>query len=157
MKTLHCVLRTLSAVIIALCSVLLLGDLAGASTTDRVTRVIDGDTIVVNGHETVRLMGVDTPETVKPFTPVQCGGPEASRFVKRLTHKSVTLTRIKADYYGRTLAYVSYNGKDLGLSLLKRGLAKEYTFKGQWYAKHDAYKQAETHAVVTSRGVWGHC
>ena len=54
-----------------------------------VTRVVDGDTIVVAGVGTVRLIGVDTPETVDPRTPVQFFGKEASEFTRRMAQGQV--------------------------------------------------------------------
>ena len=77
----------------------------------RVTRVVDGDTIEVRlgGRvEDVRLIGVDTPETVKPDTPVQCFGPRASHFTqRRLDGRRVRLVfgAERRDVYGRLLAY----------------------------------------------------
>ncbi len=84
----------------------------------RVVRVVDGDTIEVRldgRDEDVRLIGVDTPETVKPDTPVQCFGERASHFTKRrLTGKRVRLVFgvERRDVYGRLLAYV-YLGRPL--------------------------------------------
>jgi micrococcal nuclease len=161
MKMLHRTLRVLSAIIIAICSIVALGDLAGAasSTTKvKVTRTIDGDTIVVNGTEKVRLLGVDTPETVSPWKPTECGGPEASRYTKQaLLGKTVTITKVGHDKYGRTLAYVDIDGKDHGLRLIKAGLAREYTYKGQWYSKFPKYKYWERRAILTAEGIWGNC
>ena len=83
-----------------------------ASAVVRVMRVVDGDTIEVrlDGRgEDVRLIGVDTPETVKPDTPVQCFGERASHFTKRrLTGRRVRLVFgvERRDVYGRLLAYV---------------------------------------------------
>ena len=83
-----------------------------ASAVAQVMRVIDGDTIEVRigGHEEdVRLIGVDTPETVKPDTPVQCFGERASHFTKRrLSGQRVRLIFgvERRDIYGRLLAYV---------------------------------------------------
>ena len=74
-----------------------------------VTRVVDGDTIILNGRERVRLIGVDTPETVDPRRPVQYFGKEASGFTKRMVEgKKVRLEydQTGKDRYGRTLAYV---------------------------------------------------
>ena len=59
------------------------GGASAAREPGRVTRVVDGDTIIV-GDERVRLIGVDTPETKKPGTPVQCFGKKATAFTKRL-------------------------------------------------------------------------
>src|SRR6201995_2910072 len=76
-------------------------------------RAVDGDTLEVRldggDVETVRVIGVDTPETVKPDTPVQCFGPRASAF----EHQTVEGHRVRLlvgveprDVYGRLLAYV---------------------------------------------------
>src|SRR3989338_7085144 len=74
-----------------------------------VVRVVDGDTIVLDGDEKVRLIGVDTPETVDPRKPVQYFGKEASEFTRRMAEgKRVRLEfdQDTKDRYGRTLAYV---------------------------------------------------
>jgi micrococcal nuclease len=72
-------------------------------------RVVDGDTLVLDGQETVRLIGVDTPETKEPREPVEAFGQEAYEFTKSLVEGrkvrlEFDLERI--DKYGRTLAYV---------------------------------------------------
>jgi micrococcal nuclease len=101
----------------------------------KVTRVVDGDTLDVDvrdevqgkDHTRIRLWGVDTPETVKPNTPKQHFGPEASRFTKRFcTGKQVRLelvkTRATRGKYGRLLAYVSgQDGTCLNAELIRRG------------------------------------
>ena len=86
-------------------------------------RVIDGDTLKVRlasgASETVRLIGIDTPETRKPNTPVECGGRDATARMKRLALRrgvgvAVVLrsdpTQDRRDRYGRLLAYVSRAG-----------------------------------------------
>src|SRR5918993_2465401 len=92
--------------------------LAQSSQTVTVERVVDGDTIEVNpavgGTQDVRLLGVDTPETVDPNEPVQPYGPQASAFTKRqLEGKRVTLVfdRDRTDQYDRALAYVRLGGQ----------------------------------------------
>src|SRR3990167_8352111 len=80
----------------------------------KVVKVVDGDTIVIslNGkNETVRLIGVDTPETVDPRTTVQCFGNEASNEVKKILGAQYVRIEMDAsqgerDKYGRLLAYV---------------------------------------------------
>ena len=78
----------------------------------RVVRVVDGDTIVASvegADQYVRYIGIDTPETVKPGTPVQCYGPQASEENHRLVDgRTVRLVfdRERRDDYGRLLAYV---------------------------------------------------
>jgi micrococcal nuclease len=113
-----------------------LGWWLGASARDaspraRVVEVIDGDTIVValrGGHtDTVRLLGVDTPETHDPTRGVECFGPEASRFTaRRLTGRVVELEGdVEArDQYGRRLAYVLLDGERFNDELLRRGYAR---------------------------------
>ena len=100
----------------------------------KVTRVVDGDTLDINvrdevqGYATtrIRLWGVDTPETVKPNTPKQHFGPEATRFTKTLCMgKSVRLELVKGrgtrGKYGRLLAYVSAGEACLNAELIRRG------------------------------------
>ncbi len=92
---------------------------AGGSASARLERVIDGDTIVVQvggREERVRYIGVDTPETVKPNTPVQCFGPQAHDLNARLlgavgTPLTLRFDRELRDRYGRLLAYV-YRARD---------------------------------------------
>ncbi len=103
---------------------------AGSTHTVRVVHVVDGDTIVVDDRgrdTTVRLLGVDTPETVHPDEPVQCYGPEASAFTKAaLTGRTVRLeTDVERhDRYGRLLAYVVVDGHRFNDELLRRGYAR---------------------------------
>ena len=91
----------------------------GHAVSAQVVRVIDGDTIEVSiggQEEDVRYIGVDTPETVKPGTPVQCYGPQASAENHRLVDgRTVRLVfdRERRDVYGRLLAYV-YTGLGRG-------------------------------------------
>lgn len=129
-----------------------------------VVRVVDGDTIVVNvngTNETVRLIGIDTPETKKPNTPVQPFGPEATEHMRALVAESGNTVQLtfdpsqgERDRYQRLLAYAaSSTGKDFGEAQLAAGLAKEYTFRTA-YAKQSAYKTAETQAKNARIGIW---
>src|SRR2546423_5036043 len=105
---------------------------AGRATDVTVERVIDGDTVVVRlpgGHERVRLVGIDTPETVDPRKPVQCFGKEASNHTKSLLPAG-TAVRLERDVeardrYGRLLAYVyrSRDGLFVNLALAPDGHA----------------------------------
>ncbi len=92
-----------------------------------VVRVVDGDTIVVAPHERVRLIGVDTPETVKPEHEVEPYGPEASRFTEDFLaggKARLTFDREHYDRYGRHLAYVWVGDRLLNEELLRAGLAR---------------------------------
>ncbi len=93
----------------------------------RVVRVVDGDTLLLDRNERVRLIGVDTPETVDPRRPVQRFGKEASAFTKRMVEgKKVRLEydQDRRDRFGRTLAYVYLeDGTFLNAEIVKQGLA----------------------------------
>jgi len=127
-----------------------------------VTRVVDGDTIEVQigGHEEdVRLIGVDTPETVKPDTPVQCFGERASHFTKRrLTGRRVRLVFgvERRDIYGRLLAYVYLHDRFFNPILVRRGLARSLTIppNDRFAAR---FRRLELVAARAGRGLWGAC
>jgi endonuclease YncB( thermonuclease family) len=126
--------------------------------------VIDGDTVEVayRGGVSVRVIGIDTPETVDPNEPVECGGPEASATAERLLNgKRVRLvfdpSQGRTDSYGRTLAYLGVpNVGDFGLAMIKRGRAAEYTYDTA-YQRQARYLAAETLARQADRGLWGRC
>ncbi len=136
----------------------------------RITAVVDGDTVRVlttSGRQlTVRLIGIDTPETKKPGTPVECGGPEATANLGRLSFpggrgRGVTLTtdptQDRTDRYGRLLAYVTTDARrDLGLEQLRPGFSVTYVFRAP-FARLDAYRAAEGQARATGRGAWASC
>ncbi|HEX8993712.1 MAG TPA: thermonuclease family protein [Candidatus Paceibacterota bacterium] len=138
-----------------------------ASTTlYDVVRVVDGDTIKVmmDGRATtVRLIGVDTPETVKPDTPIQCYGPEASAEMHALLDgKRVSLemdpTQDRYDAYGRLLAYVFLqDGTLVDELLITDGFGKEYTFKDRPYEYQAEFRSAEATARRAGKGLWGAC
>ncbi len=127
-----------------------------------VTKVVDGDTIWVdNGgqREKVRLIGMDTPEVADPRKPVQCFGREASaRAEEILGGQSVYLetdpSQDAVDKYGRTLAYVWVDGRDLfNLDMIANGYAHEYTYDLP-YRYQDVFKAAERDARANNRGLW---
>ena len=127
-----------------------------------VVRAVDGDTIEVQmdgRREDVRYIGIDTPETVKPGTPVQCFGPRAHRFNSRLvTHKRVRLVLgvEQRDVYGRLLAYV-YLGHDfVNAELARRGLARTLTIPpNDRFARR--FERLQNAAALAGRGLWGAC
>jgi micrococcal nuclease len=133
-----------------------------ASAVAYVIRAVDGDTIEVDlgGHaEDVRYIGVDTPETVKPDTPVQCFGPQASHFNHALVeHRRVRLVFgvERRDVYGRLLAYVYLDGRFVNAELIRRGLARTLTIP-----PNDRFagrlKRLEMGAARAGRGLWGAC
>lgn len=126
-----------------------------------VTRVVDGDTIVVTvpgKTEKVRLIGVDTPETVDPRKPVQCFGKEASDFTKSLlTNKSVRLesdsSQNDRDKYGRLLRYVFLGDTNINEKIIVEGYGHEYTYRTP-YKYQTEFKNAERLAREAKRGLW---
>ncbi len=94
-----------------------------------VRRVVDGDTLLMQDHKRLRLMGVDTPETVKEDTPVQPWGPEATQFTREFVGDGNSDVRLqfdreRTDRFGRYLAYVWVGDRMLNEELLRAGLAR---------------------------------
>lgn len=123
------------------------------------TRVIDGDTIIVsiNGkQERVRLIGVDTPETVHPNKLVEYFGKEASEFTKKMVEgKRVRLEYDwqKRDRYGRLLAYVYLkDGTFLNAEIIKQGYGFAYTRFPFKYLEE--FRQYEKDARENEKGLW---
>lgn len=151
----------------------LLTSLSAPSSAYIVTKVIDGDTIVVREpgfftpEATVRLLGVNTPETVDPRRPVECFGHEASAFVKAalplgsyvfLEHDP---DKPDTDKYGRLLRYVRHaegSGELLNQQILAGGYGYEESY-GERYSMRDTFRSAESDARREGRGLWkeGRC
>jgi micrococcal nuclease len=127
-----------------------------------VVRVVDGDTIeaqIGDRVEDVRYIGVDTPETVKPDTPVQCFGPQASAFNHRLVERRqvrLVFGVERRDVYGRLLAYVYLGQHFVNADLVRRGLARSLTIPpNDRFAP--LFRRLEMHAARAGRGLWGTC
>jgi len=132
----------------------------------RVVKVRDGDTIELENGMVIRYLYVDTPETVKPNTPVQCFGPESSSFNKEyVLDKVVYLVKDKdeKDQYGRDLRLVFIEGKDthkpeqsVNAELVKLGFAK-----AKFYSPNTTYKKQFQELEQTAKdkkvGLWGTC
>ncbi len=135
---------------------------AGHDANAVVTRVVDGDTIHVEyrGRDVdVRLIGVDTPETVAPGRPVECGGPAASRFTeRRLDGERVRLEFDvqRIDPYGRTLAYVWLGDRLFNRTLVARGYAQVATYPPDVKYVH-VFLAAQRGARNRGLGLWGSC
>jgi len=137
----------------------------------RVVRVVDGDTLAVRSggrEERVRVLGIDTPESVKPDTPVECGAKAAARAMRRRALGSggagrrVRLvsdpTQDERDRFGRLLAYVELrDGTDLGRAQVRDGWAEPYVFDGDPFRRVGGYRRAARRARADGRGVWGSC
>jgi micrococcal nuclease len=129
----------------------------------RVSEVVDGDTVHVFAHGIdydVRVLGIDTPETKDPRKPVQCWGPQASRFAEQhLAGERVTLrsdpSQERIDRYGRTLAYViAADGTNYSLAAVKSGAARAYVYDAP-VRLNPRLQAAETAARHAGRGLWG--
>jgi len=134
----------------------------GTVRSVRVVHVVDGDTIEVDEggrRETVRLLGVDTPETVDPRKPVQCYGPEASAYTKqRLEGRGVRLELDveRRDRYSRLLAYVIVDGRRFNDELLEGGYARLLVIAPNGLHARTMLLQ-ELAAKRDGRGLWGTC
>jgi micrococcal nuclease len=136
----------------------------GGRASGTVTRVVDGDTIHVRiggADERVRYIGVDTPETVKPNTPVQCFGKAASHYNDRLVAGQAVRLRFDAerqDRYGRLLAYV-YRARDglfVNAALVRGGYATTLTIPPN--TAHAAqFAALEQRARNHRLGLWRRC
>jgi micrococcal nuclease len=134
----------------------------GDSVAGRVVRAVDGDTAVVrvDGRlETVRYIGLDTPESVKPDTPVQCFAHEASlRNAKLVEGKHVRLTfgAERRDVYGRLLAYVHQGDLFVNARLLAGGYAR--TLEIAPNVDHAAlFARLQSRAEEKGLGLWNEC
>ena len=136
----------------------------GTASSAPVVRVVDGDTIQIrlgDRKERVRLIGVDTPETVKPNTPVQCFGRKASAE----THRLLDGRRVRLvpdveprDRYGRLLAYVYRlpDGLFVNAELARRGYARQMTIPPNVrFADH--FRMLVAQARRAGRGLWSAC
>jgi len=130
-----------------------------------VIRIIDGDTIVVQvkGHpETVRLIGVDTPETKDPRKPVERFGKEASRFTTsllkgRLVRLEIQIVPTSRDRYGRLLAYVFRESDNLLVNkeIIRQGYGHAYVKYPFDPTRMEEFRAAEREAREHERGLWG--
>jgi len=122
-----------------------------------VHRVVDGDTLLLESGERVRLIGVDTPETKIPNQPPEPFGPEASEFTRQCVEgRQVRLEfdRERRDQYGRTLAYVYQGDLFLNEAILLAGFSAaelRYPFRSDMKRR---FAQAEQQARQARRGIW---
>jgi micrococcal nuclease len=134
----------------------------GARTEAQVTRVIDGDTVEVDiagRDDEVRYIGMDTPETVKPGTPVQCFGPQASTENHKLVegrHVRLVFDAERRDVYGRLLAYVYTADGFVNAELVRGGYARTLTIPPNT-AHAGLFHRLARNAGSAGRGLWGVC
>jgi micrococcal nuclease len=139
---------------------------AGARVGE-VDYAVDGDTLRVElaGGELVyvRLVGIDTPEDVKPGTPVECGSRAAAASMRRLAPEGAEVilrpdsVADEYDRYGRLLAHAFIDGRQLELAQLRRGWAEVYRYDDQRFDGLARFDAAQASGRRADRGVWGRC
>lgn len=125
----------------------------------KVSRVIDGDTIEIEGGKRVRFIGIDTPETLRPGTPVQCYGKEASAKTKELLDgQEIKLEKdvSEVDRYGRLLRYIWKGDTLINELLVKEGFAQVSTYPPD-VKYQDRFLAAQKDARDNNRGLWSAC
>ncbi|OGE31888.1 hypothetical protein A2631_02060 [Candidatus Daviesbacteria bacterium RIFCSPHIGHO2_01_FULL_44_29] len=148
-------------------SLQILGEATPSAQLVSVTRVVDGDTLEVSisgGKKTVRLIGINTPETVDPRRPIQCFGNEASNETKRLAlGRQVSLQKdvSETDKFGRLLRFVYIkldDGNFLFLNdyLVRSGFAQVSTYPPD-VKLVSRFKEAEAEAQAAKKGLWSAC
>lgn len=135
--------------------------------TVRIVRVVDGDTVKAKELRTgklwtVRIIGIDTPETRKPGVKVECGGRQATASMKRLANKKrgVLIADHSQDYvdrYGRILGYLKVGKRDVGRTLVNQGWATTYVYRNKPFNRYRMYKKSENRAEAAGKGVYGIC
>ncbi len=131
--------------------------------TFQVDKVVDGDTIKIiigDQKQTVRLLGIDTPEVVDPRKTVQCFGKQASEKTKALVMGKIVVlesdpTQGDQDKYGRLLRYVYLeDGTFINDVLVREGYAHEYTYQSKPYKYQEQFIDAEKEAQEQKKGLW---
>jgi len=125
----------------------------------KVIRVVDGDTIAIEGGQVIRYIGIDTPETVHPSKPIQCFGKEASNKNKELVEgKMVKLEKdvSETDKYGRLVRYVWVGDIFVNDYLVRNGYAYAYTYPPD-VKYSEQFVKAQAEAKLNNRGLWASC
>lgn len=128
----------------------------------KVSKVTDGDTInvIIDGtEEKVRLIGINTPETVDPRRAVECFGKEASERMKEIASGEIVRleyddSQSLRDTYGRLLAYIYLeDGQMINRKMIAEGYAYEYTYLAP-YRYQSEFRQLQKLAQTAGRGLW---
>lgn len=128
-----------------------------------VVRVIDGDTVVVrsgSSEESVRVIGIDTPEVAHHGQPGECGGVEAAARTMELLPKGVVVTLYRdteaRDSFGRLLAYIAVGEHNLSLVLIEEGHARPLSISPNLLLA-DTIATLSERAAQAGVGIWGSC
>jgi micrococcal nuclease len=131
---------------------------------NKVIKVVDGDTIDLftkDGVKRVRLIGINTPETLDPRKDVECFGPESSNKLKEILEGQVVKieaddTQDDQDKFGRLLRYVYLNNENINQKMISEGFAFEYTYKKK-YKFQKEFKESYLNAKKNNLGLWKNC
>lgn len=136
---------------------------AGAELRAEVLRVVDGDTVEVSieggGPEDVRYIGVDTPESVKPDTPVECFAKEAAARNRELVESERVRLELGAeprDRFGRLLAYVFVGDTLINAALVEDGYARTLEIPPNT-ERAERFERLQREAARENVGLWGAC
>ena len=125
----------------------------------KIIRVIDGDTVEIEGGGIIRYVGMDAPETVDPRKSVECFGLEASKKNKELVEGKIARLEkdvTDRDKYNRLLRYVRVDDVLINLELVERGFAYSYSYPPD-VKYQDRFVKAQREAKEAGRGLWGSC
>lgn len=125
----------------------------------KVIKIIDGDTIEIEGDKSVRYIGIDAPESVDPRRPIQCFGKQASDFNRNLVEgKLVRLEKdiSQTDKYGRLLRYVYMDQIFVNDYLVRQGYAMASSFPPD-VKYQQQFREAQREARENNRGLWSAC
>ena len=123
----------------------------------QVLRVVDGDTLLLTSNARVRLIGVNTPETVRPDHPVEAWGPEASRFTQEFISRGpvrLTFDQERKDRFNRFLAYVWVDDRLLNEELVRAGLARAELQFHYSSSMKKRFREAQQAAQRERVGLW---
>lgn len=127
-----------------------------------VLKIVDGDTIdilIENQTIRVRLLGINSPESVAPRRSVECFGEEASQYLKKILKDSIVrlekdVNKPDTDEYGRWLRYVYVYNLFINQEMISNGYAYEYTYHDEYYTFQNEFKNAEKNARESQIGLW---
>ena len=121
-----------------------------------VARVVDGDTVVLEDGQKVRLLGIDTPETKHPDRPVEKGGEEAKNYLKKRVEGKMCVLEYtlndQYDVYDRLLALIYEDGGLVNAELVKKGLA--YASPNKYMSRTKEFLVLENIAKKFKKGIW---
>lgn len=134
-----------------------------ATETATIIRIVDGDTVDVllnRKKERVRIIGIDAPESVAPQREIECYGPEASEYLKKILPMQSQVQLLpepkdNRDRYGRLLRYIELEQIDVGAQMIQAGYAKSY--RKFSHPRKRAYSSLENTAFDSRLGLWSAC